>query len=153
MNNLTFGNARLQYYETIASGSPAGPDFDGTAGVHAHMTNTRMTDPEILELRYPVIVEEFAIRRGSGGRGRHTSGDGTRRALRFRAPMHVSMLSGYRTLAPPGLDGGVPGEPGRNIVQRTDGTSENLGGCGEADLGPGDTLIIVTPTGGGFGAP
>ncbi|MBA4130206.1 MAG: 5-oxoprolinase [Hyphomicrobium sp.] len=153
MNNLTFGNARLQYYETIASGSPAGPDFDGTAGVHAHMTNTRMTDPEILELRYPVVVEEFSVRRGSGGRGRHTSGDGTRRALRFRAPMHVSMLSGYRTLSPPGLNGGAPGERGSNIVQRTDGTIENLGGCGEADLAPGDTLIIETPTGGGFGTP
>ncbi len=153
MNNLTFGNDRLQYYETIASGSPAGPGFDGTAGVHAHMTNTRMTDAEILELRYPVVVEEFSIRRGSGGKGRHTSGDGTRRALRFRAPMHVSMLSGYRTLSPPGLDGGAPGERGRNIVQRTDGTVEDLGGCGEAGLAPGDRLIIETPTGGGFGVP
>ncbi len=153
MNNLTFGDARVQYYETIASGSPAGPTFDGTAGVHAHMTNTRMTDAEILEQRYPVVVEDFSIRRGSGGRGRHTSGDGTRRALRFRAPVHVSILSGYRTLPPSGLDGGAPGERGRNIVHRTNGTIDDMGGCGEADLAPGDVLIIETPTGGGFGAP
>lgn len=152
MNNLTFGNAHLQYYETIASGSPAGPDFDGTAGVHAHMTNTRITDAEILELRYPVVVEEFSIRRGSGGRGRHSSGDGTRRALRFREPMQVSMLSGYRTLAPPGLDGGAPGERGRNLIHRVGETVEDLGGCGEAEVAPGDIVIVETPTGGGFGA-
>lgn len=153
MNNLTFGNAHLQYYETIASGSPAGPSFDGTAGVHAHMTNTRMTDPEILELRYPVVVEEFSIRRGSGGRGRHVSGDGTRRVLRFRDKMQVSILSGYRRLRPPGLDGGEPGQAGRNLLRRRDGTIEDIGGCGEAEVGPGDGLIIETPTGGGFGSP
>jgi 5-oxoprolinase (ATP-hydrolysing) len=151
MNNMTFGNERLQYYETIASGTPAGPTFDGAAGVHAHMTNTRMTDPEILELRYPVIVEEFAIRPGSGGRGRHNSGDGTRRALRFREPMHVSMLSGYRRLRPPGLEGGDPGQPGRNLIRRRSGKIDDLGGCGEAGVDQGDTLIIETPTGGGFG--
>ncbi|MGE5265862.1 MAG: hydantoinase B/oxoprolinase family protein, partial [Deltaproteobacteria bacterium] len=153
MNNLTFGNAHLQYYETIASGSPAGPSFDGTAGVHAHMTNTRMTDPEILELRYPVIVEEFSIRRRSGGRGRHISGDGTRRVLRFREPMHISILSGYRRLRPPGLDGGEPGQSGRNLLRRRSGAIEDIGGCGETDAGPGDALVIETPTGGGFGRP
>ena len=153
MNNLTFGNSRVQYYETIASGSPAGPDFDGTAAVHAHMTNTRMTDAEILELRYPVVVEEFAIRRGSGGRGRHSSGDGTRRAIRFRQPMHIAMLSGYRTMQPPGLDGGSPGQCGRNTIRRADGTVFNLGGCGEFDTAAGDVLIVETPTGGGFGTP
>ena len=151
MNNLTFGNARVQYYETIASGSPAGPGFHGAAGVHAHMTNTRMTDAEILELRYPVVVEEFAIRRGSGGRGQFNSGDGTRRILRFREPMHVSLLSGYRAIPPPGLNGGQPGQRGRNIVRRTSGASEDLGGCGEANVNTGDVLIIETPTGGGFG--
>jgi 5-oxoprolinase (ATP-hydrolysing) len=151
MNNLTFGNERLQYYETIASGTPAGPTFDGASGVHAHMTNTRMTDPEILELRYPVIVDEFAIRPGSGGRGRHNSGDGTRRALRFREPMHVSMLSGYRRLRPPGLEGGEPGRPGRNLIRRRSGKIDDLGGCGEASVDEDDTLIIETPTGGGFG--
>ncbi len=153
MNNLTFGNARLQYYETIASGSPAGRGIDGTAAVHAHMTNTRMTDAEILELRYPVVVEEFSIRRGSGGHGRHTSGDGTRRVLRFREPMHVAMLSGYRTLSPPGLAGGLPGERGRNLIRRANGATQDLGGCGEADLAAGDALMIDTPTGGGYGNP
>ncbi len=151
MNNLTFGNARVQYYETIASGSPAGPGFHGAAGVHAHMTNTRMTDTEILELRYPVVVEEFAIRRGSGGRGQFNSGDGTRRTLRFREAMHVSLLSGYRSIPPPGLNGGEPGQRGRNIVHRASGASEDLGGCGEANVNAGDVLIIETPTGGGFG--
>jgi 5-oxoprolinase (ATP-hydrolysing) len=115
------------------------------------MTNTRMTDPEILELRYPVIVDEFAIRPGSGGRGRHNSGDGTRRALRFREPMHVSMLSGYRRLRPPGLEGGEPGRPGRNLIRRRSGKIDDLGGCGEASVDEDDTLIIETPTGGGFG--
>ncbi len=151
MNNLTFGNDHVQYYETIASGSPAGPGFDGAAGVHAHMTNTRMTDPEILELRYPVIVEEFSIRRGSGGRGRFHSGDGTRRIIRFLESMHVSMLSGYRTVAPFALEGGSPGMAGRNTIRRASGAREDLGGCGETDVAPGDAILIETPTGGGFG--
>ena len=151
MNNLTFGNDRVQYYETIASGSPAGPGFDGAAGVQSHMTNTRMTDPEILELRYPVVLDEFAIRRGSGGRGRFNGGDGTRRILRFLEPMHVAMLSGYRTIAPFGLAGGSPGERGRNTIQRSTGACEDLGGCGETDVASGDVIVIETPTGGGFG--
>jgi 5-oxoprolinase (ATP-hydrolysing) len=152
MNNLTFGNARLQYYETIASGSPAGPGFDGTPGVHAHMTNTRMTDAEILELRYPVVVEEFSIRRGSGGRGRFTSGDGTRRVLRFLEPMRLSILSGYRRIRPFGLDGGEPGACGRNLVRRASGAVEDLGGTAETDVATGDCIVIETPTGGGFGS-
>jgi 5-oxoprolinase (ATP-hydrolysing) len=151
MNNLTFGNARLQYYETIASGSPAGPGFHGTPGVHAHMTNTRMTDAEILELRYPVVVEEFSIRRGSGGRGLFASGDGTRRVLRFLEPMHVSILSGYRRIAPFGLHGGEPGTCGRNLVRRADGLVEDVGGTAETDVATGDCVVIETPTGGGFG--
>jgi 5-oxoprolinase (ATP-hydrolysing) len=152
MNNLTFGNDRLQYYETICSGSPAGPGFDGTAGVHVHMTNTRLTDPEVLELRYPVLVEEFSIRRGSGGKGRWTSGDGTRRVIRFLEPMTAAILSGYRKVPPFGLEGGEPGECGRNSVRRRDGRLEPLGGCDETTVAAGDAIIIETPTGGGFGA-
>ena len=151
MNNLTFGTARVQYYETICSGSPAGDGFNGTAGVHVHMTNTRMTDPEILERRYPVLVKEFSIRRGSGGKGRYTSGDGTRRVIRFLEPMHVSILSGFRRIRPQGLNGGESGESGRNLIRRAEGSLEDLGGCGETDVSPGDTIIIDTPTGGGFG--
>lgn len=151
MNNLTFGNDRVQYYETIASGSPAGPGFNGTAGVQTHMTNTRLTDPEVLELRYPILVDEFSIRRGSGGRGRTSAGDGTRRVIRFLEPMSLSILSGYRAISPPGLLGGEPGQRGRNFVRRSDGSLEVIGGCAEAVMGVGDCVIIETPTGGGFG--
>lgn len=153
MNNLTFGNERYQYYETICSGSPAGPGFDGAAAVHVHMTNTRLTDPEILERRYPVVVEEFSIRRGSGGRGRNCSGDGTRRVLRALEPMHAAILSGFRNVAPPGLSGGERGNTGRNAIRRRDGVTEDLGGTGESDLREGDVIIIETPTGGGYGPP
>ncbi len=152
MNNLTFGNDRVQYYETICSGSPAGPGFDGVSGVHVHMTNTRMTDPEILEQRFPVVLDEFSIRRGSGGQGRWTSGDGTRRKIRFLEPMTVSILSGYRDVAPFGLDGGEHGETGQNTIVRSGGAEENLGGCGEAAVKAGDAIQIETPTGGGYGA-
>ncbi len=151
MNNLTFGNDSLQYYETICSGSPAGPGFDGTPAVHVHMTNTRLTDPEILEQRFPVVLEEFSIRRGSGGRGQWQSGDGTRRIIRFLEPMHVSLLSGFRRVAPFGLEGGAPGEPGRNTVRRNRGDEHSLGGTDHFDVAPGDAIIIETPTGGGFG--
>ena len=156
MNNLTFGNASVQYYETICSGAPAGYDaqgngFDGAAGVHVHMTNTRLTDPEVLELRYPVLLEEFSIRRGSGGKGRWNSGDGTRRVIRFLEPMSAAILSGFRDVAPPGLDGGEPGEKGRNAVRRANGTIDTLVGCAETTLAPGDAIIIETPTGGGVG--
>jgi 5-oxoprolinase (ATP-hydrolysing) len=151
MNNLTFGNDHVQYYETICSGSPAGDGFDGTAGVHVHMTNTRLTDPEILEKRYPVVLEEFSIRRGSGGKGKFNSGDGTHRVIRFLEPMHVSMLSGFRNIAPLGLNGGEPGTAGLNTIRRADGKREDLGGCGETSVNPGDAVIVDTPTGGGFG--
>ena len=152
MNNLTFGNDRLQYYETICSGAPAGPGFDGAAAVHVHMTNTRLTDPEILELRYPVVVEEFAIRRGSGGRGKYNSGDGVKRVLRFLQRMELAILSGFRRIAPLGLNGGEPGQIGRNVIRRANGQIENLGGCCETVVEAGDAIIIETPTGGGYGA-
>lgn len=152
MNNLTFGNERVQYYETICSGAPAGPGFDGAAGVHVHMTNTRLTDPEILELRYPVVLDEFSIRRGTGGRGRWCSGDGTRRVLRFLEPMDAAILSGFRSRAPFGLAGGEPGLAGRNAVKRNDGAEETLGGSAQFNLEAGDAIIIETPTGGGFGS-
>jgi 5-oxoprolinase (ATP-hydrolysing) len=158
MNNLTFGNSRVQYYETICSGSPAGIDanghgFDGTAGVQVHMTNTRLTDPEVLELRYPVVVESFSIRRGSGGKGRWSSGDGTERVIRFLEPMQCAILSGYRHIRPFGLLGGEPGAAGENLVRRGDGRTEDLGGSAQTKVEPGDAIIIRTPTGGGFGAP
>ena len=152
MNNFTFGNARHQYYETICGGSGAGPGFDGTAAVHTHMTNTRLTDPEILELRYPVLVERFAIRRGSGGRGRWRSGDGTERIIRFLEPLKGAILSGGRRVAPRGVAGGLPGQTGANRLERADGTIEDLGSCAEFTVGPGDRIVIVTPTGGGYGA-
>ena len=151
MNNLTFGDNARQYYETICSGSPAGPDFDGVAAVQVHMTNTRLTDPEILELRYPVVLDEFSIVRGSGGHGRQSAGDGTRRVIRFLEPMHAAILSGYRELPPPGVGGGAPGACGCNHVERSAGSSEKLAGCDETELAPGDRMIVKTPTGGGFG--
>ena len=153
MNNLTFGNDKYQYYETICSGSPAGPGFDGTAAVHVHMTNTRLTDPEILELRYPVVLEEFSIRRGSGGRGRWSAGDGTYRRIRFLEQMDCAILSGYRRVRPFGLFGGEPGECGENLVRRNDGRMERLEGCDQTVLAPGEAIIIKTPTGGGYGKP
>jgi 5-oxoprolinase (ATP-hydrolysing) len=153
MNNLTFGNARYQYYETLCSGSPAGPGFDGTAAVHTHMTNTRLTDPEILELRYPVLLEEFSIRRGSGGKGRWCAGDGTLRRIRFLERMDCAILSGYRTVRPAGIEGGEPGECGENWVRRSSGALQRLEGCDQTVLEPGEAIIVSTPTGGGFGAP
>jgi 5-oxoprolinase (ATP-hydrolysing) len=152
MNNLTFGSDRHQYYETICGGSGAGPDFDGTDAVHTHMTNSRLTDPEVLEWRFPVLVEAFAIRPDSGGAGRHRGGHGIRRALRFREAMTASILSSHRTVAPFGLAGGKPGATGRNRVQRADGTGEDLGSQASVQVQPGDVLIIETPGGGGYGA-
>ncbi|MGD9669604.1 MAG: hydantoinase B/oxoprolinase family protein [Hyphomicrobiaceae bacterium] len=156
MNNVTFGNDRVQYYETICSGAPAGYDadgngFHGAAAVHVHMTNTRLTDPEVLELRYPVLLEEFSIRRGSGGKGRFVSGDGVRRVIRFLEPMSCAILSGFREVAPPGLDGGHDGERGSNSVRRADQDLEILDGCAETQLAAGEAIIVQTPTGGGVG--
>ena len=151
MNNLTFGDVQYQYYETICSGAPAGPGFDGAAGVHVHMTNSRLTDPEVLESRFPVVLEDFSIRRGSGGAGRWKSGDGTLRRLRFRERMELAILSGRRRVASFGSEGGEPGELGRNSVRRLDGSVEILQGCDQTVLEAGEAVEIVTPTGGGWG--
>jgi 5-oxoprolinase (ATP-hydrolysing) len=152
MNSFTFGNDRHQYYETICGGSGAGPDFDGTDAVQTHMTNSRLTDPEVLEWRFPVLVESFAIRPHSGGRGRRTGGNGVVRRMRFRAAMTAAILSGHRLIPPFGLAGGEPGEIGRNWVERRDGTIEELDGKAEVQMLPGDVLAIETPGGGGFGS-
>ncbi|MBL1087079.1 hydantoinase B/oxoprolinase family protein [Streptomyces actinomycinicus] len=153
MNNVTFGNERHQYYETVASGSGAGDGFPGADVVQTHMTNSRLTDPEILEWRLPVRLEEFAVRRGSGGAGRWRGGDGALRRIRFLEPMTVSTLSQHRRVPPYGMAGGAPGALGANRVERTDGTVTDLGGSGSADVGPGDVLVIETPGGGGYGRP
>ena len=152
MNNFTFGDAQHQYYETVAGGSGAGPGFDGTDAVQTHMTNSRLTDPEVLEFRFPVLVEEFRIRRGSGGAGRFKGGDGVVRRIRFRAAMLAAILSGHRRIAPYGLNGGQPGALGRNRVERADGTIVELQGTDRIDMQPGDCFIIETPGGGGYGA-
>ncbi len=151
MNNLTFGDERLQYYETIAGGAGAGADFDGCDAVHTHMTNSRLTDPEILEGTYPVLVREFAIRRGSGGRGRHHGGDGVVRRLEFRAPFSGALLANHRRIAPFGLAGGQPGARGEARIRRVSGALEKLGATARFDVLPGDELTILTPGGGGFG--
>ncbi len=151
MNNLTFGNARVQYYETICSGAPAGPNFDGASAVHTHMTNTRMTDPEVFEARFPVVLETFRVDRGSGGRGQFNAGDGVTRRIRFLEDMECSILSDRRRVPAPGIKGGEPGRLGRNTIARGDGTTHDLGGAGEASVAAGDAVVIVTPTGGGYG--
>jgi len=162
MNNFTFGNARHQYYETVAGGSGAGatalaPDgsaldgFDGTDVVQTHMTNSRLTDPEVLEWRFPVRLESYAIRRGSGGAGRWRGGDGGTRRIRFLEAMTASILANHRRIAPHGLAGGSPGAPGRNWVERVDGTRVELGPADRAEMAPGDVFVIETPGGGGFG--
>jgi 5-oxoprolinase (ATP-hydrolysing) len=152
MNNVLFGNERYQYYETICGGTGAGPGFDGTSAVQTHMTNTRMTDPEVLELRYPVRLEEFAIRRGSGGAGRWRGGDGARRRIRFLEAMTAVIVASRRRVAPFGLAGGADGAPGRQWVERADGRREMLAGVDRTEMGPGDVLAIETPGGGGYGA-
>ncbi|MEJ2127620.1 MAG: hydantoinase B/oxoprolinase family protein [Woeseiaceae bacterium] len=152
MNNVFYGNERYQNYETICGGTGAGRDHDGTSAVHSHMTNTRMTDPEVLETRFPVRNERFAIRQGSGGRGRHKGGDGVIRELVFLEPMTATMLTSHRRVPPFGLEGGEPGACGRNYVIRSDGTTRELRGNDETSLAPGDKLVIETPGGGGFGS-
>ena len=153
MNNMVFGDDVYQYYETICSGSPAGPGFNGTSAVHVHMTNTRLTDPEILELRYPVVLEEFSVRRGSGGKGKWSAGDGTYRRIRFMREMKLTLLTSYRDVVPYGLDGGEPGKVGENWVRRNSGEMERLKGCDETNLSVGEAVVLMTPTGGGFGTP
>ncbi len=151
MNNLTFGNDTYQYYETICSGSPAGPGFNGTDGVHVHMTNSRLTDPEVLEFRFPVLLEDFHIRKGSGGKGKWSAGDGTRRTLRFLEEMDCAILASHRTIEPKGMAGGENGELGRTEVRRLDGKVEVLEGCDQTILKAGEAVTVITPTAGGWG--
>ena len=156
MNNLTFGNEKYQYYETICSGSPAGrrldgSGFGGTDAVHVHMTNSRLTDPEVLEMRYPVLLEDFCVRPGSGGGGAYKAGDGTRRTIRFLERMDCAVLSSHRSVRPRGLDGGGDGSTGRTEVRRADGTLERLKACDQTVLEKGEAVIVTTPTAGGYG--
>ena len=161
MNNFTFGNAQHQYYETISGGSGAGGlfdaqgvligGFDGTSVVQTHMTNSRLTDPEVLEWRFPVRLESYQIRAGSGGAGRWRGGDGGSRRVRFLAPMSAAILSNGRTQGAFGLVGGSAGEPGANRVERADGRIEPLGHIGAVEVAAGDVFVIETPGGGGFG--
>ena len=153
MNNLSFGNTDYQYYETIGGGSGAGPGFSGAAAVQTHMTNSRLTDPEVLESRFPVRVECFEIREGSGGAGRYRGGDGARRRLRFLEPMEVMILSNRRRIPPYGCAGGRPGAPGRNWLERSSGETITLGSCDRVQVQAGDVVVIETPGGGGYGFP
>src|SRR5437868_15473940 len=151
MNNFTFGNAKYQYYETISGGSGAGDGFDGTSVVQTHMTNSRRTDPEVLEFRFPVRLDSYEIRAGSGGAGRHRGGDGGIRKVRFLEPMTGSILSNGRKTGAFGMAGGLPGKPGSNRVERADGRIETLDHIGSTEMAPGDVFVIETPGGGGYG--
>jgi 5-oxoprolinase (ATP-hydrolysing) len=153
MNNFTFGNERYQYYETIAGGAGAGPSFDGASAVQTHMTNSRLTDPEILETRFPVLLERFAVRRGSGGAGAHRGGDGVERHIRFRERMRAGILSNRREIPPAGICGGEDAKPGINQIVRANGSVETLGATASSEMAPGDMFVIETPGGGGFGKP
>jgi len=151
MNNFTFGNDTHQYYETIAGGAGAGPGFDGASVIQTHMTNSRLTDPEIFETRFPVLLEEFAIRRGSGGAGAHHGGDGGTRRVRFLGDMTACILANRRRIAPFGMAGGERGGLGSASVERADGSVEPLGSTARVDMHAGDVFVIETPGGGGFG--
>jgi 5-oxoprolinase (ATP-hydrolysing) len=151
MNNFTFGNERYQYYETISGGTGAGEGFDGTDTVQAHMTNSRLTDPEVLEWRYPVRIEEHSIRAGSGGRGRWHGGNGATRRVRFLEAMTAAILAGHRRIPPYGMAGGEPGDVGRNWVNRADGSRVDLSFADEAAVNPGDIFVVQSPGGGGYG--
>jgi 5-oxoprolinase (ATP-hydrolysing) len=153
MNNVTFGNDRYQYYETVASGSGAGEGFDGTDVVQTKMTNSRLTDPEVLEWRFPVLLESYRIVPGSGGRGRWRGGNGGIRRLRFTEPVTVSTLSGHRRVPAFGMAGGEPGALGRHWIEHPDGTTTPMRGCDSVKAGPGDVFVIETPGGGGYGKP
>jgi len=152
MNNFTFGNERYQYYETVAGGSGAGPGFEGADVVQTHMTNSRLTDPEVLEWRFPVRLESFEIRRGSGGAGRWRGGNGAVRRIRFLEPMTAAILSGHRLVRPHGMAGGEPGLAGKNYVERCDGSRTELGPFDQTEMAAGDVFVIETPGGGGYGA-
>ncbi len=153
MNNLTFGNDHVQYYETICGGAGAGPGFNGTDAIHTHMTNSRLTDPEVLEWRFPVRVEEFSIRKSSGGAGKFKGGDGVTRRLTFLEDMEAAILSGHRIVPPFGLEGAQPGQVGRTFITRKDGSIHEMSHADKANMESGDTLCIETPGGGGYGAP
>jgi 5-oxoprolinase (ATP-hydrolysing) len=152
MNNFTFGNHQYQYYETICGGSGASATFNGTDAVHTHMTNSRLTDPEVLEWRFPVLLENFSIRPNSGGQGLHSGGNGVIRRIQFRQAMTAAILSGHRIVPTFGLEGGKPGQIGRNWIERHDGSIEALPGKAEVSMQPGDCFVIETPGGGGFGS-
>lgn len=152
MNNYVWGNEQRQNYETICGGTGAGPDFDGCSAIQTHMTNTRGTDPEVLEFRFPVRLEEYSIRRGSGGAGRHRGGDGITRRMRFLEEMTVTTLCSMRRVAPFGVDGGSPGEVGREWIERADGTRVEHAGNDQNQVYPGDVFVMQTPSGGGYGA-
>jgi 5-oxoprolinase (ATP-hydrolysing) len=151
MNNFTFGSERWQYYETICGGSGAGPDFDGTDAVQTHMTNSRITDPEVLEWRFPVLLESFVIRAGSGGAGLHHGGNGVVRRLRFLEPMTAAILSSSREVPPFGVLGGESGAVGRNWIECADGSTIQLSACDQFEMNTGDVFVIETPGGGGYG--
>jgi 5-oxoprolinase (ATP-hydrolysing) len=153
MNNFTFGNETYQYYETISGGSGAGPGFAGTSVVQTHMTNSRLTDPEVLEFRFPVRLDSYELRKGSGGAGQYVGGDGGVRRVRFLEAMTASILSNGRRVPAFGLCGGAPGALGINRVERADGRIETLQHIGSVEMLPGDAFVIETPGGGGFGAP
>ena len=151
MNNFVWGNSEFQNYETIAGGSGAGPSFNGTSGTQVHMTNTLMTDPEVLESRFPVRLEVFSIRGGSGGNGQWRGGDGIHRVLKFLDKVKVTTLCSHRIVPPFGVNGGKPGLVGKDTVIRSDGTRELQPGNTEVDLNHGDSFEMLTPGGGGWG--
>ena len=156
MNNLTYGNARYQNYETMCGGAPAGQHnsgqgFDGADAVHVHMTNTRLTDPEVLEMRYPVVVEDFSIRKGSGGRGKFKGGDGVSRTLRFMENMTCAILSSSRKIPPRCLDGGGDGECGATIIRLSNCEMQTLAHCEQTEVNAGEAVILNTPAAGGYG--
>jgi 5-oxoprolinase (ATP-hydrolysing) len=153
MNNVMLGNKNYSYYETICGGCGAGPGFHGASAVHHHMTNTRITDPEILENRYPLRLVEFSIRKGSGGKGRYRGGNGVQRILEFTEESEVTLLSQHRIYKPYGLEGGLEGKRGRQMLVRADGKKELLKGIDGITALPGDRLILRTPGGGGYGSP
>jgi N-methylhydantoinase B len=152
MNNFTFGNDRYQYYETICGGSGAGKNFHGTDAIHTHMTNSLLTDPEVLESRYPVLVESFSLRADSGGNGQYRGGNGVIRRLKFLEPMTANILASHRQIPPFGLNGGEPGQVGTTSIERRDGTREELASTATVTIATGDIIAIATPGGGGFGA-
>jgi len=153
MNNFTFGDDEHQYYETISGGSGAGPDFDGTDAVQTHMTNSRLTDPEVLEWRFPVRLESFRIRRGSGGVGAHRGGDGVERRLRFLKPMTAVMLANHRRVAPFGVADGEAASVGRNWIERAQGGTDEFAAAFSTSVQRDDVIVIETPGGGGYGKP